>query len=48
MRQPETLKRLQSVGAEPIGSTPQALAQHLNKELARWSALINDRGIHLD
>ena len=48
MRQPETLRKLESVGAEPIGSTPQALAQHLNQELARWGALIQERGIRLD
>ena len=48
MRQPEILKKLESVGAEPIGSTPQALAEHLNKELARWAALIKERDIRLD
>ena len=48
MRQPETLKKLEGVGAEPIGSTPQALAEHLNKELVRWGALIKDRDIRLD
>ena len=48
MRQPEILKKLESVGAEPIGSTPQALAEHLNKELVRWGALIKERDIRLD
>ena len=48
MRQPETLKNLENVGAEPIGSTPQALAEHLNKELVRWGALIKERDIRLD
>ena len=48
MRQPEILKKLESVGAEPIGSTPQALAEHLNKELVRWGALIKEREIRLD
>jgi tripartite-type tricarboxylate transporter receptor subunit TctC len=48
MRQPEILKRLESVGAEPIGSTPQALAEHLNKELVSWGALIKERDIRLD
>lgn len=48
MRQPEILKKLESVGAEPIGSTPQALAEHLHKELLRWGALIKERDIRLD
>ena len=48
MRQPEIVRKLESVGAEPIGSTPQALDEHLNKELLRWGALIQERGIRLD
>ena len=48
MRQPVILKKLESVGAEPIGSTPQTLAEHLNKELVRWAALIKERDIRLD
>ncbi len=48
MRQPEILQKLESVGVEPIGSTPQALAEHLNKELVRWGAHIKVRGISLD
>ena len=48
LRQPEIVRKLESVGAEPIGSTPQALAEHLNKELLRWGALIQERGIRLD
>ncbi|AUT46362.1 tripartite tricarboxylate transporter substrate binding protein [Achromobacter sp. AONIH1] len=48
MRQPETLKKLEGVGAEPIGSTPQELATHLHKEMDRWGQLIKERGIRMD
>lgn len=48
LRQPEIVRKLESVGAEPVGSTPQALAEHLHKELLRWGALIQERGIRLD
>ena len=48
MKDPETLKKLESIGAEPIGSTPQELATHLNKELTRWDKLIKERNIRLD
>ncbi|KAB2905547.1 MAG: tripartite tricarboxylate transporter substrate binding protein [Burkholderiaceae bacterium] len=48
MKQPDTLKKLESVGAEPIGSTPQELATHLAKELDRWGKLIKERNIRLD
>lgn len=48
MKQPDTLKKLESVGAEPIGSTPQELAAHLRKERDRWDKLIKERKIHVD
>ena len=48
MKEPDTLKKLESVGAEPIGTTPQELATHLNKELDRWGKLIKERNIRLD
>ncbi|GAP34321.1 tripartite tricarboxylate transporter substrate binding protein [Piscinibacter sakaiensis] len=48
MRQPEVLERLEAIGAEPVGSTPEALAAHLARESATWSQLIAERGIRLD
>ncbi|UMT86564.1 tripartite tricarboxylate transporter substrate binding protein [Paracidovorax citrulli] len=48
MKQPETRARFDAIGAEPIGSTPAQLATHLDKEMARWGALIKDRNIRMD
>jgi tripartite-type tricarboxylate transporter receptor subunit TctC len=48
MQQPETLRKFESIGAEPIGSTPQELASHLGKELERWDRLIRQRGVRAD
>ena len=48
MKQPDTLRKLEGVGAEPIGSTPQELATHLNRELERWGKLIQQRNIRAD
>jgi tripartite-type tricarboxylate transporter receptor subunit TctC len=48
MKQPETLRKLEAVGAETIGSTPQELAAHLNRELDRWGQLIQQRNIRAD
>ncbi|ARU04470.1 LacI family transcriptional regulator [Comamonas serinivorans] len=48
LKQPDTLRKLEGIGAEPIGSTPQQLATHLSQELARWGRLIQDRHIRLD
>ncbi|MEH3085715.1 MAG: tripartite tricarboxylate transporter substrate binding protein [Xylophilus ampelinus] len=48
MRQPEIRSRLAGVGAEPIGSTPAQLAQHLRQEVPRWGKLVAERGIRMD
>lgn len=48
MKQPDTVAKFETIGAEPIGSTPQQLATHLDKELARWGKLIKERNIRMD
>ena len=48
MRQPDVVARLDSIGAETVGSSPEALASHLARETARWSKLIAERGIKSD
>ena len=48
MKQPDVRARFASIGAEPVGSTPEELAAHLARESARWSQLIAERGIKLD
>ncbi|MFC4523792.1 tripartite tricarboxylate transporter substrate binding protein [Cupriavidus pinatubonensis] len=48
LKKPEVQKRLALIGAEPIGSTPSALRDHLAKESQKWGALIRERGIRAD
>ena len=48
MKQPDVIERLDAIGAEPVGSTPEALASHLARESAMWTQLITDRKIKLD
>ena len=48
MKQPDVIKRFEAIGAEAIGSTPDELAVHLQRESTRWSKLIAERGIKLD
>lgn len=48
MKQADVLARFESIGAEPVGSSPDELAAHLAQESARWSKLIVQRGIKLD
>jgi tripartite-type tricarboxylate transporter receptor subunit TctC len=48
MKQPDIRARFDTIGAEPMGSTPDELAAHLNRESARWAKLIAERGIKSD
>ena len=48
MKDPDVVKRFESIGAEPVGSTPDELAKHLALESERWTKLITERGIKLD
>ena len=48
MKDPDVVKRFETIGAEPVGSTPDELAKHLARESQRWTKLITERGIKLD
>lgn len=45
MKTSDAKARFAAIGAEPIGSTPQQLATHLDAEMAKWGAIIQARGI---
>ncbi len=48
MKQPDVAARFATIGAEAIGSSPDELAVHLQRESDRWSKLIAERGIKAD
>ena len=48
MKQPDVRAKLEALGVETIGSTPDELARHLARESARWSQLIAERKITLN
>ncbi|MCY1219956.1 hypothetical protein D9M72_319510 [compost metagenome] len=48
LRKPAVQKRLAQIGAEPIGSSPAVLREHLAKETEKWGVLIRQRGIRAD
>lgn len=48
MKQPDVVARFETIGAEPVGSTPAELARHLTRESERWAKLITERNIKLD
>jgi tripartite-type tricarboxylate transporter receptor subunit TctC len=44
LKQPELMERLNAVGAEAVGSTPEAFATFLQKETARWDKVLREGG----
>lgn len=48
MKQPDIKAKFESIGAEPVGSTPDELAKHLSREIAGWGKLITERRITSD
>lgn len=48
MKQPDIRAKFETIGAEPIGSSPDELASHLNREIVRWGKLITERHIQSD
>lgn len=48
MKQPDVKAKFDLIGAEPIGSTPEELGGHLQREVSRWGKLIAERGIKSD
>lgn len=45
---PEVRQRMDAIGAEVIGGTPDQLRAHLRGETERWSRVIRERGIKAD
>ena len=47
-RSPEMRERLSSLGAEPVGGTPEAFAAVIARDIAKWTALSKSVGIKVD
>ncbi len=47
MADPKVKETLDSIGAEPVGSSPDELKAHLAKETAQWAVLVKERGIKI-
>lgn len=48
LKQDEMQKRLQELGAKPVGSTPEEFATFLKKEDSKWGEVIRKGNIQLD
>ena len=41
-------EQMTAAGYEPVGSTPEALKTHIDKEITRWSAVVKSTGARID
>jgi len=48
MQDPAIRARLTDAGLEPIGDTPESLAQFIPAEIVKWSKIAKDVGAHVD
>ena len=48
MRAPEVAGRFSSEGAEPVGSTPEAFAETIARDIAKWAKVIKASGTRVD
>ena len=45
VRQPEVVKRLAAEGMDAVGSTPDEFTQRMQREIAKWAAVVKAAGI---
>jgi tripartite-type tricarboxylate transporter receptor subunit TctC len=45
---PDMRERLQGLGADPVGNTPQAFAAFIKSEHAKWARVIKQAGVKVD
>ncbi|MDB5823530.1 MAG: putative exported protein, partial [Herminiimonas sp.] len=48
LKSPDVQKKLEALGATPVGSTPEEFGNYVNDELKRWEKLIKPMNISLD
>jgi tripartite-type tricarboxylate transporter receptor subunit TctC len=48
MANPEVIKRMKDLGAQPVGDTPAEFSQFLVKDMERWDRVIKASGIKAD
>ena len=48
LREPASMEKWQSLGFDPIGTTPEAFAERQKADLAYWKRMIDDTGIKVE
>jgi tripartite-type tricarboxylate transporter receptor subunit TctC len=48
IKDPATRKRLQTLGLDPVGSSPEEFSKFVQSEMTRWAALVKSNKISVD
>jgi tripartite-type tricarboxylate transporter receptor subunit TctC len=48
LKQPEVIKKLESLGAVPVGTSPKEFARYINLELKKWEIVIKPLNVSVD
>ena len=48
LQNPQVQSQLAASGYEPVGSTPQELGKHIDREIERWSAVVKATGARVE
>ncbi len=48
LKKPEVIERFKSLGAEPVGGTPEQLGQFIAAETGKWSQVVKASGAKID
>ena len=48
LKQPDIRERFVTLGAEPVGSTPEQFATFYRNEVAKWAKVVKESGAQID
>jgi tripartite-type tricarboxylate transporter receptor subunit TctC len=48
LQMPDVRERLNALGAETVGTTPQEFADHIRAEIPKWAAVIKTAGVQIE
>jgi tripartite-type tricarboxylate transporter receptor subunit TctC len=48
LKEPDARERLYTIGAEPMGGTPEEFELYIRSEMSKWSKLIKAAGIKVE
>ncbi len=48
LNMPDVRERLESMGSNPVGGTPEQFGAYVKQEIARWGKVIRDNNIRIE